>query len=183
MRASGISLDKIASKFGVQRDSLWRHWTKHVPESRKSTYLTGPKKLAELTEIVAEESGSTLDHLRVLRSILMQSTSNAAQAGEYGLLATLTTPLLKTLRQLGHVTGEISTISNSITINNHHTTILTSGPYLDLQTGLLSVTSRFPEARAAIVSLLNDLDRKYSPEPVPAIEARPIVCEPVESTE
>jgi hypothetical protein len=182
LRAAGVSLDKISARFDVHRDAIWRHWLKHVPEARKRTYLIGPAKLSELSDIAAEESSSVLDHLRVMRSILMQALSNSAAAGDYGQLATLSQPLLKCLAQLGQVTGEISTIASSIVINNSHTTILTSPPFIDLQTGLLRVCMDHPEARAAIVNLLGELDQKYASEPAPMIEARPITCEAVEAS-
>ncbi len=182
-RAAGFSLDKIAAKFGLHRDAVHRHWRTHVSDERKNTYLTGPKKLAELSEIAAEESGSVLDHLRIMRSMLMQALSNSAKAGDYGQMATLSSPLLKCLRQLGTITGEISQIASSITINNSTTTILTSAPFLDLQAGLLSVCAQHPEARAEIIELLHSLDRKYSGESAPVIEARPVLCEPLEAAE
>lgn len=185
LRASGMSLDKLAERFGVTRDAVWRHWQTHVPEERKATYLCGPSKVAELSEIAAEESGNVLDHLRVLRSILMQALSNSAAAGNYGQIATLASPLLKTLRQLGGITGEISQIASSITINQSSTTILMSPAFLALQEGLISICTRHPEARAEILALLADLDRQYG-EPAPLIEARPaIVCEaiPAEAAE
>jgi hypothetical protein len=182
MKAAGVSLDKISAKFSIHRDAVWRHWTRHVTAARKNTYLIGPAKFQELSDVAAEESGSVLDHLKVLRSILMAALSNSAKDGNYGELATLSQPLLKCLKQLGEVTGEIASIASTINITNSHTTILASPPFMDLQTGLLRVCMDHPEARAAIVMLLSELDQKYS-EPAPLIDGRPaITCEAVEAS-
>lgn len=181
LRASGVSIDKIAEKFGLSRDMVWRHWRDHVDDARRQTYLTGPKLLGELSEIAAEESSSVLDHLRVMRSLLFKALSNSAQSGDYSRMAQLSPPLLKVLKQLGQTTGEISSIVQSVTINNHATAIFASPAFADLQAGLLNICARNPEARAEIVAMLADLDRKYAGEPAPLIEARPtMVCEAAE---
>lgn len=179
LRASGVSIDKIAEKFGLSRDMVWRHWRDHVDEARRQTYLTGPALLGELSEIAAEESSSVLDHLRIMRSLLFRALSNSAKDGDYARMAQLSPPLLKVLKQLGHVTGEISQIVSNVTINNTHTTILTSAPFLDLQTGLLAVCAAHPDARAAIVTLLHDLDAKYAAGEPAGPPMRTITCEPV----
>jgi hypothetical protein len=48
MRASGASLDVIAKKFSIWRDSVWRHYAKHVSYETKAYLIAGPAKLEEL---------------------------------------------------------------------------------------------------------------------------------------
>ena len=45
MRASGVSLDVIASKFNVGRDAVNRHWHGHVSDQMKAFFLAGPLQL------------------------------------------------------------------------------------------------------------------------------------------
>lgn len=61
LRAGGASLDALADKFGLDRDAIWRHWSKHVPDETKATYLCGPAQSAELAEKAASEGDSVLD--------------------------------------------------------------------------------------------------------------------------
>jgi hypothetical protein len=163
--AAGLSLDRVAEKFpGLDRHAIWRHWQKHVAEERKAAYLCGPAKLAELTEVAAEEGGSVLDHLRVLRSILMQALSNSAKGGDVYQVTTVAKPLLGCLKQLGEVTGEIARISsNHLTVNVNN--FASSPAFLDLEAGLLSLCARHPEVRGEIVVLLHGLDAKYGAAP------------------
>ena len=41
LRAGGASLDSLAEKFGVSRDPLHRHWTRHVSDEMRASYLCG----------------------------------------------------------------------------------------------------------------------------------------------
>jgi hypothetical protein len=63
LRAGGASLDSLATKFGVHRDAIWRHWQKHVSDEMKAGYLAGPVQLQDLAAKAAETGGSVLDHL------------------------------------------------------------------------------------------------------------------------
>src|SRR6267154_1536339 len=51
-RAAGASLDSLAAKFGVSRDSIHRHWA-HVSDEMKASYLAGPAQLADLAQTAA----------------------------------------------------------------------------------------------------------------------------------
>jgi hypothetical protein len=165
--AAGLSLDRVAEKFdGIDRDALWRHWTRHVPEERKRHYLAGPAKLAELTEIATEESGSVLDHLRVMRSVLMSALSNSAEARDYQTLTGVSRPLLGVLKQIAEISGEISRISNvTLNVSNNSTAIFQSPAFLELEAGLLRLCAKHPRARGDVVELLQTLDRKFAPAP------------------
>src|SRR5262245_45400226 len=58
LRAGGAGLDALASKFGVSRDSIWRHWRNCVSPEAKATFLAGPVQLEQLAERAAEEGES-----------------------------------------------------------------------------------------------------------------------------
>ncbi len=169
--AAGVSLDKLAAKFGLHRDALHRHWHRHVDPEAKVSLLIGPGKLQALAEVCADEGGSTLDHLRILRGVLFGALERKARTHDDGALPSISHQILKTLRAISTLTGEISSIANTITINNNNLTVVSSEPFRDMQDGLLRLCAKHPEARGDIVALLKGLDEKYAS---PAPQARPV---------
>src|SRR5689334_25356286 len=56
-RLSGMSLDRVAAKFDVQRDAVFRHMNNHVtPEARAALALDVP--LEQIVERASQEAGS-----------------------------------------------------------------------------------------------------------------------------
>ena len=82
MRASGVSLDVIASKFNVGRDAVNRHWHGHVSDQMKASFLAGPLQLEELAQKAAETGTSVLDHLHAIRVVLFSHLTTATEAGD-----------------------------------------------------------------------------------------------------
>ncbi|HEY8126218.1 MAG TPA: hypothetical protein VIF88_12470 [Methylocystis sp.] len=168
--AAGLSLDKLSAKFGLHRDALHRHWHRHVDPVAKTSLLIGPGKLQALAEVCAEEGGSTLDHLRILRGILFGALERKARDRDDGTLPSISNQILKTLRAISTLTGEISSIANTLNVTHNHLTIVSSDPFRDLQDGLLRLAASHPGARGDIVALLKGLDEKYA---AAAPQARP----------
>jgi hypothetical protein len=162
LQAAGLSLDKLSAKFGLHRDALHRHWHRHVDPEAKTSLLIGPGKLQALAEVCAEEGGSSLDHLKILRGVLFGALERRAGMRDDGALPSLSNQILKTLRAISTLTGEISSIANTITINNNNLTVISSEPFRDMQDGLLRLCAKHPDARADIVALLRGLDDKYA---------------------
>ena len=44
----GVSLDALADRFDVSRDSIHRHFRAHVSEARRAELMAGPAKMADL---------------------------------------------------------------------------------------------------------------------------------------
>jgi hypothetical protein len=61
LKAGGASLNSLAQKFAVSRDSIDRHWHRHVSVETKASYLCGPAELAGLAAKAALEGDSVLD--------------------------------------------------------------------------------------------------------------------------
>ncbi len=176
LHVAGVGIDRLAERFGVHRDAVWRHMQKHVSDETKASYLIGPSRIAELAEVAAEEGGSLLDHLKVLRSTLFGLLDKRAAEGDAQSVAALSQRALHCLREIGRVTGEITTFANSTVINvQNNSLIVNSAPFVDLQSGLMRICVQHPDARPAIVSLLNELDSKYSGEPAKTIDALPVL--------
>ncbi len=163
LHVAGVSLDRLAEKFNVHRDAIWRHMQRHVSEETKTSYLIGSAKIAELAEIASEESSSVLDHLRVLRSVLFSQIDRVASEKDHMAVAALSQRAIHVLREIGKVTGEISTLASSTVVNITNTSmIMSSPPFVDLQSGLLRIVAEHPDARPAIIGLLHELDGRRS---------------------
>ena len=80
-RIAGASLDSISAKFGVSRDSIFRHMRAHVSEDLRAEYLAAVP-LAELAQKAASEGLSVLQYLSIVRSTLLNAFQLAANVGE-----------------------------------------------------------------------------------------------------
>jgi hypothetical protein len=162
LRASGVSLDALAAKFAVSRDSVWRHWRGHVSGEMKSKFLGGPADLAALGEKTAVEGDSVLDHLRMCRMVLTAHLAAMSEAGDARGAAFVAGQLRLVLESIAKVTGELGemarnhlTITNSVVLNEHE--------FVRLQATLLKALGPFPDARAAVVQALRALDADSTP--------------------
>jgi hypothetical protein len=175
LHCAGVSLDKISARFDVSRDAIWRHVQKHMSDAQRATYLVGPGRIAELQLPAAEENGSILDYLAILRSTLVAQLDRFAKANDAGGVAQISGPLLQTLKALGRVTGEINTLASNTIVNvTNNAVILNSAPVADIQAGLLEVCARHPDARADIVELFRRLDEKYAQKALAAPPMREV---------
>ena len=167
LRAGGASLDSLAEKFGLGRDSVARHWRDHVSPELKASYLAGPSELATLMEKAAKEGDSVIDYLRLCRTTLTAQLAAMAEAGDGRGAALVAGQLTRTLEVIGRVTGELGELARgNLTINNN--VILNSPAFAAAQATILRALAPFHEARMAVVKALRDLDTE---QPVPAIAA------------
>ena len=56
LHCAGVSLERLAEKFDVHKDAVWRHVRNHMTDHQRASYLIGPAKIAALAEVAAEES-------------------------------------------------------------------------------------------------------------------------------
>src|SRR5260221_13622807 len=63
-RIAGASLDNISAKYGVSRDSIFRHMKRHVPDDLRAEYLAAVP-LAELAAKAATEGVSLLGYFSI----------------------------------------------------------------------------------------------------------------------
>jgi len=165
LRASGASLESLARKFKVHKDAVWRHYKDHVSADRKINYLAGAGTIVALKERAVAEDASILDHLTILRSILMGAVTTAAEANSAFTLATLSGRLVEVLKEIGKITGEIERLNPSLSITNN-VAIFSHPQFVELQVGLIQIARQNPGARADIVALLRGLDaRAEAPKP------------------
>jgi hypothetical protein len=163
LHTAGVGIDKLGEQFSIHRDAVWRHMTRHVTDETKASYLLGKAKIADLANAAADESRAILDYLSIIRSILMNQLDRESQANRPYGVERVAGRLIEVLREMGSLTGEVSRIAGTvINIQNNHTQILNSAPFLELQAGLLSLCQAHPEARADIVALFHSLDARHS---------------------
>jgi hypothetical protein len=167
-RVAGASLDSIASKHNVTRDAVFRHCKNHLTDEARADYLA-QVPLKELAAKAADEGVSVLEHFRIVRATLMQQFQLAAAVHDRHATAQIAGRLTEVLRAMATITGEMGSLAaNSITINN--TTVLNSPVFASLQANLLHALGPFPEARAAVVATLRQMDEQDATSPMKVIE-------------
>src|SRR5229473_1439107 len=166
LRAGGASLDAVADKFGVSRDSLHRHWTLHVTDAAKAGYVCGPAELSKLGEKAALEGDSVIDYLRLCRTVLVGQLAAMTEAGDGRGAAHVAAQLTRTLETIAKVTGEMGELARStINVTNNNIAIMNSPQFATLQATMLRALAPYPDARGAVVLALRDLDAAPAPPP------------------
>jgi hypothetical protein len=165
LRAGGASFESLAAKFSVDRDAIWRHWNRHVSTEMKAGYLAGPVQLQELAAKAADTGGSVLDHLHAVRTILMGHLATATEAGDGRAAAYIAGRLTATLETIARISGELGDLARSTTFNiTNNVAVLTEHPaFMRVQATLLRALAAHPDARAAVVAALRDLDAGNAP--------------------
>jgi len=159
LRAGGASLEALATKFGLHKDAIHRHWRDHVSDEAKAGYLCGPAELATLAERAAIEGDSVLDYLRLCRTVLTGQLAAMTEAGDGRGAAYVAGQLTRTLEAIARVTGEIGELARSTININGNVSILTDSPaFARVQATMLRALAPHPDARADVVLALRDLD-------------------------
>ena len=170
---SGAGLVSLAERFNLGaggKDRLWRHMRQHVkPEMRAMLIADVP--LSELAARAAAEGTSLLDHIRIVRTGLMNLFNVAASVGDGKTGAAVAGRLLELFRDLGELTGEMVRASPVTNNFNTYNVFMASPFFIDLQTMLVERLRAHPEALASVVSGLRDLEAKDTG--VKVIEGRP----------
>jgi hypothetical protein len=158
----GRSIDDIAPEFGVHRDAVWRHMTRHVTQETKISYLAGPIKLGELANLAADENKSVIEYLAILRSILFGALDRSARQNKAFEVSRIGKNVLDVLREIGRLTGELSSFaSQNINVINNQTLVMNSPIVAELQTELLETLAPYDDARRAVINMFVRLDERH----------------------
>jgi hypothetical protein len=166
LRAAGASLDSLAAKFKVERDAIWRHWTNHVSDEAKASYLIGPADMEMLAQKAAAEGDSVLDYLKICRGALLAQLASMQIAGDSRNVAYVTGQLVRTLETIAKCTGELGDLARSATYNitTNNVAVLSEHPaFAKLQATMLRALADHPAARQAVVAALRSLDAENAP--------------------
>jgi hypothetical protein len=161
VRCAGASLDTVAAKFSISRDSLHRHMHAHVTEDAKAQYLANVP-IAELAQLAASEGTSVLEYLSLIRSVLMSEFQLASQAHAHHATSALAGRLNETLKLIGTISGEMSELARSITINGN-VSVMNHPAIATLQAKILEALEPFPSAAQAVVTALRSFDDERAP--------------------
>jgi len=163
MRLSGASLDAVAAKFpGAHRDAIHRHMRWHLDDTEKRA-LIDDLPMRELIARAAAEGGSVMDYLATLRSVLMRALLGAAEAGDRTGTAVLSGRALEVLKEVGRITGEISSLMHvTSTVNN--VAIFNSLQFAELESMLVERLRDHPDALKAVIEGLQQLEARSAPE-------------------
>lgn len=170
MRISGVGLATVAAQFEISTDSIWRHMSRHVSERAKAAYLVDVP-IAEMVARAADEGVSLLDFFKIVRGVLMKQFQLAAAVNDRHATASLAGRLNETLGLIGKLTGELLRLAPGMVTNNL-TVFINSPAFADLQTMLIRRLAAHPEALAAVIAGLRELEAKA--EPPPMIDARAV---------
>jgi hypothetical protein len=168
LRAGGASLDALGEKFSLDRDAIWRHWTNHVSDEMKASYLCGPAQLAELAEKAAQEGDSVLDHLRMIRAVLTGQLAAMTEAGDGRGAAYVAGRLTSVLETIARVTGELGSMAQSINVTNNIAVLAEHPAFMKMQAVMVRALAPYADARAAVVEALRDLDDEVAQAALPS---------------
>jgi len=157
-RLAGASLDSVAAKYSVSRDSIHRHMKSHVSDELRAELLAAVP-LEQLAAEAAREGLTVLQYLSLTRATLVRQMQLAASVNDHNATATVARALNETNRLIAGITGELSTIAARNSINITNNLVLHEHPeFVRLRSGLLRALGPFPEARDAVVTVLLELD-------------------------
>jgi hypothetical protein len=160
MLAGGAGQKAVGAKYGMSKDSVHRHWSRHIDAKRKARLLVGPVQEHTLRARLAEEGTSVVDQLRITRAGLFESYDIALKVSDLNAVAQLASKIHENLRIAGNITGELAS-SPLVQINNNQQNVMVESPdFVAFQARLVAVLREFPAARLAV---LREFERLESP--------------------
>jgi hypothetical protein len=166
--AAGASLRAVSTKHSLSYHTLRRHWLSHVSPEQKTGYLAGAGITKDaLEQVVADESLSVLDHLRVVRGRLYGAFDQVTTARDCVGLDRLSGRLHENLALVAKITGELqrgplTTVQNNVLIG--------SPDYSRAIAKIVSAVAPYPEARQAVTTALRSIDGASGPFPPTAMQ-------------
>jgi hypothetical protein len=161
-RLAGGHLDVVAARFGINPHALWRHMQNHVTEANRAQLLAD-LPIREMARKAAEDGASLIEYLGVVRNVLMRSMLGAAEERDRTATASLSGRAIEVLREIGKITGEISRVVPYTQINNN-AIFINSPVFVELQAMLIDRLATFPEALAAVIEGLRELEGRAAPD-------------------
>ena len=125
--------------------------------------MAGHVRINELANKAAEEGDSIRDKTKIVVSVLFGRLLSCAEAGDNPGVANLSDKLLNALRQYGQLTGELRALGALVNVTHNTVNIIASPTFIALSEGLLEIARSHPEARGAIVGLLERVSETETP--------------------
>ena len=159
--ASGEPQRDVAKRFKLSKDAVNRHWLHHV-----SSFMKQARKLeilkpgARLDELIVEEGRGLLDNLQIIRGKLYRQLEIAIAGDDRPGVTSVTRELHRNLELSAKSTGELQNARPNVT------NIVLSQDYVELRHNILKALRPFPEASAAVIAALRDVERTVDLTPM-----------------
>jgi hypothetical protein len=164
--ALGRPLQRLAEKYGVSKDALWRHKSKLPPQLKAVLAAHALRPAEDLDKLRITESENILGQLAAQRARLLLSQDACMEAGQFGLVAQLAGGIHRNIELTGTYLGEFAKHSVHTSVS-----ILVAPEYLNLRASLLRALQPYPEARRAVAEALHAHEAKAAERPsVPVLE-------------
>ena len=155
--ALGRPLQRIAKKYKVSKDAVWRH-KRHLPPQLKAALAGHALSPGEdLEKIKVEESEGLLAHLAAQRARLLLAQDAALECEQFGLVGQLSGQIHRNLELVGKYLGEFAQHSVHTSIS-----ILVSDEYLALRSALLQALAPHGDAKRAVAAVLHGIEARAS---------------------
>jgi hypothetical protein len=152
--ARGVSVRALAKRYGLTRDSLYRHAKLHLPPQLRAKLLAGPDLEIDLDALREKEGQSLLANLVALRGRLFSSLDVAEEAGDGSMLSRIAGQLHQNLELTGKLVGSLANGSTNVT------NILIAPQYVQMRVELVRALAPFPEARTAVAAVLHQIESR-----------------------
>lgn len=165
----------IAARFGVSKDSVYRHAHSHLSPVQRAALLAAQRPTAvDLDALRTSESEGLLSQLVAQRARLQQTAELSLELGDVRGAVSAESAITANLALVGKLLGQLVQIHDV-----RHTNLLISPDYLELRRTLIAALRPFPEAARAVSSALHRLETEAAAEMAKPVREAPVVLEHV----
>lgn len=164
----GVPVRVIMKKYGVSRDSVYRHIAKMPPGFRAEKFAELLKPGVDLETLRRDESEGLLAGLANSRIRLQMLRDAAEERGDALEAGRLAAEIRKHYELTAKLLGELGTFAG--TIINNFAVFFESAAYKGLEDELLALARNHPQARGDISAMLGRLHQRATEKPAPMIE-------------
>jgi transposase-like protein len=173
--ARGVSVRNMAKKFGVSKDSLWRHRRGHMPQALVADLLQrGQPTPIDVEALKKEESESLLSNIVRQRREIYDLLQECRELGDARAAVGCHSQINANLKLAARCLGELQ-MGGATTVNN----LLISPDYVRLRALLLKALRPYPEAVKAVAGALRQVeaeDADAGPRPLLIDPAETVPC-------
>jgi hypothetical protein len=120
--------------------------------------MCGGVMVGELVDMAAEEDRTSLEILKITRSILLRRLKACGEAGDANGASLIAGKLIDCVDKVARLTGEIRQFAG-IVFNQQNVLNINQAPeYPELEAGLLDISRRHPAARPDVLALMEKLE-------------------------
>jgi hypothetical protein len=161
--AIGLPLRRLAKKYGLSKDALYRHRKRLPPQLKAAMLAQSLRPEVDLDKLRITESEGLLVHLASQRAKLLLWQDAAASAEQFQVASAISAQLHRNLELVGKLVGEFAQHHVSTSVS-----VLISPQYLELRAALLRALQPFPDARRAVADAIHRLEAKAAQQAPPA---------------